>query len=258
MKLTGRRALITGGNSGIGQAIAGAFIAEGAAVVITGTNQSKLDAALEALGQSGASVAGLRSDVSDPDDCRAAVDEATAILGGIDILVNAAGVYTSRRFVDYSIEEYRHLMAVNVDGPFQMCRSVLPQMLDRGHGRIINIASSAGKWASRNQAIYNMSKHAVIGLTRCLAVEYAASGVTVNALCPGLVQTDMSDALEREQADALGVTPDEVHAAMLSRIAIGRYLQPQECAPLAVLLASDESAGMTGQSIMVDGGMVFV
>lgn len=258
MRLAGRRALVTGGNSGIGYAIASAFVAEGADVVITGTNEAKLEAALVGLEASGRHVGVLRSDVADPDQCRESVDEATRVLGGIDIVVNAAGIYISRRFGDYSTEEYRRLMAVNVDGPFHICQAALPQMVDRGHGRIINIASSAGKWASRNQAIYNMSKHAVIGLTRCLALEYAASGVTANALCPGLVQTDMSDALERDQAEVTATTPEQIRNAMISRIAIGRYLQPEECGPLAVLLASDESSGMTGQSIMVDGGMIFV
>lgn len=258
MKLEGRRALVTGGNGGIGLAIARAFIAEGAAVAIVGTNADKLATASAMLSAEGGSVTALRADLSDRDGCRAAVDEATVALGGIDICVNGAGVYISRRFEDYTPEEFRRVMAVNVDGPFHVSQAVLPQMVGRSYGRIINIASSAGKWASRNQAVYNMSKHAIVGMTRCLALEYAPSGITVNALCPGLVQTDMSETLEREQAAASGVAPEAVHATMLSRIAIGRYLSPDECGPLAVLLAADGSSAITGQSIMVDGGMVFV
>jgi NAD(P)-dependent dehydrogenase (short-subunit alcohol dehydrogenase family) len=258
MKLEGRRALITGGNGGIGLAIASAFVGEGADVTIVGTNDNKLSEASALLEQSGRRIVSVNADVSDAEQCRRAVETALGSLGGIDILVNGAGVYISRRFVDYSVDEYSRVMSVNVDGTFHMCQAVLGHMTDVGFGRIINIASSAGKWASRNQAVYNMSKHAVIGLTRCLALECAPSGITVNALCPGLVHTDMSDALEREQAEATGTSPSDVHAAMLSRIAIGRYLEPHECGPLAVLLASEESAAMTGQSIMVDGGMVFV
>lgn len=257
-QLAGRTAIITGGNGGIGFAIAEAFVAEGARVAIVGTNEAKLAGAAERLTAAGSAVLGIRADVADPSACRSTVAEASDVLGAIDICVNGAGVYQSKRFLDYTADEYRRLMSVNVDGVFNMCQSVLPGMIERGHGRIINIASSAGKWASRNQAIYNMSKHAVVGLTRCLALEFGASGVTVNALCPGLVQTDMSDMLEQQQAAASGSTPADVRASMLGRIAVGRYLSPSECAPMAVLMAADTSSGMTGQSIMVDGGMIFV
>ena len=258
MRLVGRTALITGGNGGIGLAIARAFAAEGASLVIAGTNPTKLSAAQEELTSLGVSVTAVRADVSSRDECRRLADEAVAVEGRIDVLVNGAGVYLSRRFGDYSAEEFARIMDVNTAGPFHLCQAVLPVMVEQGYGRVINIASSAGKWASRNQAVYNMSKHALIGMTRCLAMEYAAHGITVNALCPGLVRTDMSAALEAEQAAAGGVSPEQVHQAMLNRIAIGRYLEADECGPLAVLLASEESAGMTGQSIMVDGGMVFV
>jgi len=257
-RLDGRTALITGGNGGIGLAIARAYAAEGATLVIAGTNPEKLAAAADELGALGSTVATVRADVSDRDDCRRLVEDAIAVSGRIDVLVNGAGVYLSRRFGDYTPEEFTRIMDVNTAGPFHVCQAVLPHMVSAGYGRVINVASSAGKWASRNQAVYNMSKHALIGMTRCLALEYAAHGVTVNALCPGLVHTDMSAALETEQAAAGGVAPEQVHQTMLGRIAIGRYLEAGECAPLAVLLASEESAGMTGQSIMVDGGMVFV
>lgn len=257
-RLDGRTALITGGNGGIGLAIARAYAAEGATLVIAGTNPAKLASAAVELGELGVSVTTVHADVSERDECRRLTAEAVAVSGRIDVLVNGAGVYLSRRFGDYTPDEFSRIMDVNTAGPFHLCQAVLPHMVEAGYGRVINIASSAGKWASRNQAVYNMSKHALIGLTRCLALEFAAHGITVNALCPGLVHTDMSANLEAEQAVAGGVSPDQVHQAMLGRIAIGRYLEAGECAPLAVLLASEESAGMTGQSIMVDGGMIFV
>jgi NAD(P)-dependent dehydrogenase (short-subunit alcohol dehydrogenase family) len=258
MRLTGRTALITGGNGGIGLAIARAYAREGASLIIAGTNPAKLAAAQEELSAVGAPVTAIRADVSARDECRRLADEAVAVNGRIDVLVNGAGVYLSRRFGDYTAEEFTRIMDVNTAGPFHLCQAVLPVMVEQGYGRVINIASSAGKWASRNQAVYNMSKHALIGMTRCLAMEYAAHAITVNALCPGLVRTDMSAALESEQAAAGGVSPEQVHQTMVGRIAIGRYLEAEECGPLAVLLASEESAGMTGQSIMVDGGMIFV
>jgi NAD(P)-dependent dehydrogenase (short-subunit alcohol dehydrogenase family) len=132
-------------------------------------------------------------------------------------------------------------------------------MIAAGYGRVVNIASTAGKWSSRNQSAYNISKHAVVGLTRCVAVETAANGVTVNAICPGFVHTDMVEGVKRDFA-ALGVAdPDAALKAIIAtRVPMGRELETDEIAGLAVYLASRESSAMTGQSLLVDGGMVVV
>lgn len=259
-RLLGKSALVVGGNSGIGYAIASAFVGEGAEVTIAGSNSSKNDRALEALGASSptAPIRALQLDVSDRQACFDAVASTIDNSGRIDILVNGAGIYTSRRFEEYTHEEFSRILDVNLHGPFHTSQAVVPHMKANGWGRIINIGSSSGKWASRNQSAYNVSKHGLVGMTRCLAQELGGSGVTVNALCPGMVHTDMSDALEIEQAEVMGTTPDAVRAGLHARIAMGRYLQPDECGGLAVYLASEESSGMTGQSIMVDGGMIFV
>ena len=128
-------------------------------------------------------------------------------------------------------------------------------MLKNQKGRIVNVASTAGKWASLNQSAYNMSKHALVGMTRCLALETAKSGITVNAICPGFVETDLLN----EAAKQYGIELAELIEGMVKhRVAIERIIQPEEIANLAVYLASSESEGMTGQSIVLDGGMVYV
>lgn len=259
-RLVHKSAFVVGGNSGIGLAIAAAFVAEGARVTIAGTNATKNAAAVDQLDQLGSdeTVRAIQLDVTDRTACFEAVNQVVETSGSIDVLVNGAGIYASRQFEAFTHDQFSRILDVNLHGPFHLTQAVLPHMKSQQWGRIINIGSSAGKWASRNQSAYNVSKHGLIGMTRCVAVEVAGTGITVNALCPGMVETDMSDALEREQADASGTTPEAVKAGLHGRIAMGRYLQPDEMAGLAVYLASDESSGMTGQSIMVDGGMVFV
>ncbi|NDI23658.1 MAG: SDR family oxidoreductase [Betaproteobacteria bacterium] len=173
-------------------------------------------------------------------------------------MVNNAGIYRSGAFLDYEPEDFQALLDVNLFGTLHLMQAALPGMQRRSAGSIINIASTAGKWGSRHQSAYNVSKHAVVGLTRCVALETAASGVRVNAICPGFVQTDMVEDLKKGYAKVSGADVEAIVQATLSRIPIGRMLQPEEIAHLAVLLASDESKAMTGQSILVDGGMLLV
>ena len=130
-------------------------------------------------------------------------------------------------------------------------------MQPRGRGKVVNIASTAGKWGSMNQSAYNASKHAVVGLTRCAALEMGAHGINVNAICPGFVQTDMLEAF-RAHGDILGVPFEKVMEAGLARVPLKRFLQPREIADLAVYLGSAEADGMTGQTLLLDGGMLMV
>ena len=197
-------------------------------------------------------------DVSDRDACFDVVRQAVETFGKLDILVNCAATYTPRAFVDYTLEEFDRILQVNLYGVFHLTQAVLPHMVDRRYGKIVNIASTAGKWASKNQSAYNVAKHGVVGMTRCVALETAASGITVNAICPGLVETDLVTQFQEEHAELGGTTPEAVRAALMQRVAIGRFLDVSECAHLAVYLASAESDGMTGQSILLDGGMLFV
>jgi NAD(P)-dependent dehydrogenase (short-subunit alcohol dehydrogenase family) len=257
-RLNGRGALVTGGSRGIGFGIAEAFVKQGARVLIAGTNASTLSEACEKLRADGHTVEFLVTDVANRAACFDLVANAKASLGKLEILVNCAAIYTPRPFLDYSFEEFEAVQRVNVYGPFHLTQAVLPSMLAQRWGRVINIASTAGKWASRNQAAYNVAKHALVGMTRCVALETAGSGVTVNAICPGLVQTDLLDQFWQQHAAIGNTTPETVRAEVLKRQPIGRFLNVSEVGALAVYLAATEADGMTGQSLLLDGGMLFV
>jgi meso-butanediol dehydrogenase/(S,S)-butanediol dehydrogenase/diacetyl reductase len=257
-RLAGRRALITGATRGIGLGIAEGFAREGADLMLAATNADRLAQAKSALDPYGVRVETAVVDVADRDSCFELVRRATATLGGIEVLVNNAGVYLARPFLDYSAAEFHGIQQVNLYGVFHLMQAVLPQMIERGYGKIVNVASTAGKWASRNQAAYNVSKHGVVGLTRCVALEMGRHGITVNAICPGLVHTDLLEEYRQVHAELAGKTADAVEAEFRARVASGRFLDVAECAHLAVYLAAGESDGMTGQSLLLDGGMLFV
>ena len=255
-RMQGTVALITGASRGIGRAIAQAYAAEGASLCLAATDRAKLEAVEASLGLPAQRTMVLALDVTERDACFAAVEAVEQRFGRLDALVNNAGIYKSLAFLDYGAQDFQRLLDVNLFGVIHLMQAALPRMQARGYGRIVNIASTAGKWGSRNQSAYNVSKHAVVGLTRCVALEAAATGVTVNAICPGFVQTDMVENLKREYAAIGGADGDAVVRAALARVPMGRVLDPAEIAALAVYLGSRESAGMTGQSILVDGGML--
>ncbi|MCB0355342.1 MAG: SDR family oxidoreductase, partial [Bdellovibrionales bacterium] len=192
---------------GIGRAIAQAFAREGADLTIVATHAETLAAAAAELTGLGARVEPLVADVGDMAGLQGLVDRSVAAFGKLDILVNNAGIYIGKSFLEYTEADVDDTLAVNVKAPMFLMQAALRHMAQRQYGRIINIASTAGKWASRNQAVYNISKHAVVGLTRCAALEFAQQGITINALCPGMIQTDMAAGLEKMHAQATGVTP---------------------------------------------------
>jgi NAD(P)-dependent dehydrogenase (short-subunit alcohol dehydrogenase family) len=198
----------------------------------------------------------LGVNVTEREACFRAVDAVIARFGRVDALVNNAGIYRSKSFLDYSARDFQDMLDVNLFGVLHFMQACLPGMQERRYGRIINMASTAGKWGSRNQSAYNVSKHAVVGITRCVALEASPYAVTVNAICPGFIQTDMVEALKSQVAQTTGVSPEDMVKAALTRVPLGRVLNPSEIAGLAVYLGSAESSGMTGQSIHVDGGMV--
>ncbi|MBM35865.1 MAG: hypothetical protein CL460_01675 [Acidimicrobiaceae bacterium] len=248
-RLEGKRAVITGGGRGIGRAIALAYAREGALCVITSRKLEDLEATAEQ-----APPGALRPvvcDVSDDASVSAMADFVHEQFGGADIVVNNAGIHAAGRFLDIDPATYSRLFEVNVVGIVRVSHAFLEGMIERGRGSIVNIASTAGLFESPGQAPYNASKHGAVGLTRCMGLELAASGVTCNAICPGFVDTPMLEGF----AELVGAESDELRAQLAQRTPMGRILSPDEVANLAIYLGSDESSGMTGQTMAISNGM---
>jgi NAD(P)-dependent dehydrogenase (short-subunit alcohol dehydrogenase family) len=258
MLLADKFALITGSGRGIGRAIAEAFAREGAHVALLARTEREIEQVAAELRQTYRVKAIARAcDVSDVASVTRAFAQATETFGsGVDILVNNAGMAESAPLVQTDDELWQRHLAINLSGTFYCTRAALSAMLERGWGRIINIASIAGKTGAPYIAAYAASKHGVLGLTRSVALEVALKGVTVNAICPGYVDTDMTTrALERIEAKT-GRSATDALEAIKRMSPQQRLVTPAEVAVVALLLASDEGRGINGQAINVDGGTV--
>lgn len=238
-----RTALITGGGTGIGFAIAEAFLEAGASVAITGRRKDVLQAACSRLGPRSS---WYQSDVGDTEAQSQSVAEVEAKVGVIDILVNNAGTHLKKSLFEMTDDDFSAVLRTNLSGLFALSREVGRRMAGRGKGSILNIASMAAVYGIPRVAAYSASKSAVVGLTRALAVELGTSGVRVNALSPGFIYTEMS-------ARALDADPERKHR-VLSRTPLGRMGSPAEVAAAAVFLCSDAASFITGINLCVDGG----
>ncbi|MBT4493848.1 MAG: glucose 1-dehydrogenase [Gammaproteobacteria bacterium] len=253
-RLSGKTALITGASRGIGRCIAEAFAGEGADLILTATSLEGLTEVAENVQALGAKCDLIAADLGDESETDRLFQKAVKASGEVEILVNNAGIYQGKPFEQYTMVELDRLMKVNVYAVFRLTQLAVVHMKTLGRGKIINIGSTAGKWESANQAAYNTTKHAVVGMSKCVALETAAYGINVNTICPGMVETDMFQDFE-VHADAAGVSLDQLKEQVHARIPLGRFLQPGEIAPLAVYLGSAESDGMTGQTLTISGGM---
>jgi NAD(P)-dependent dehydrogenase (short-subunit alcohol dehydrogenase family) len=257
--LEGKVAIVTGGGRGIGRAIARKFAAEGAAVVVTARTESEIRQVAAEVQEAGGRAAAVPADVSREADCERIVKAARGAFGAIHILVNNAGIFGPVRPVEkIAPPDWDEVMAVNLRGPFLLSRLVLPGMYEQKSGAILNISSAAAKTAYPLNGAYAASKAALVGLTRTLAAEGALQGVRVNAICPGPVpETKMSQELTREFANYFRSDGSEILKQMLENILQGRPPTADEVASAALFLVSDRSSAITGQTLNVDGGMIF-
>ncbi len=256
MLLQGKNALVTGASKGIGRAIALAFAHEGAALVATARNATELESLKVEIADAG----GVCHTIVQSLDQAGAVDNVLDFvktrLGPLDILVNNAGIGSSQQPMlvsDYDDAFWNLMMHVNLTVPYLFMRKALPEMKERRYGRIINVASINGKVPSTYGCAYTASKHGLLGLTKTVAAENVAHGITANSICPGPVVSKLNDGRIAFDAKRAGVSFKEQERKMTG---LGRRLVPEEVAPLAVYLASDGSATMTGQSLNIDAGIV--
>jgi 3-oxoacyl-[acyl-carrier protein] reductase len=245
MDVKGRIAFITGGARGIGFEIAKAFAGAGADIVIGDIDQGSLESAVKELTSRGVKVEGFVHDVSSMTSCEEVIKKAAENFGRIDILVNNAGITRDTLLMRMSEEDFDRVITINLKGTFNCTKVVSRIMMRQRYGRIINIASVIGLIGNAGQANYASSKAGIIGLTKSAARELAARNVTVNAIAPGYIETEMTKAL-----------PEEVTSRMLQNIPLGRSGTPLDVAHAALFLASEFASYMTGQVLVVDGGMV--
>jgi 3-oxoacyl-[acyl-carrier protein] reductase len=243
-RLNNQVAIVTGASRGIGKATALALATEGAAIVVNYTSNSEAAAAVVAeITAAGGKAITIKADVSQSEEVEQLIDETQKNLGRIDILVNNAGITRDTLILRMKLEDWQAVINLNLTGVFLCCKAVSKIMLKQKGGRIINISSVAGQMGNPGQANYSAAKAGVIGLTKTLAKEFASRGVTVNAVAPGFIETDMTSDLKAEE--------------ILKFIPLGRYGKPEEIAGMIRFLAADDAANyITGQVFNVDGGMV--
>lgn len=249
-RLSGKVALITGGGTGIGRAIALAFAREGASVAVAGRRLEKLREVTREVEKGGGKGLAMECDVTRANDVQRAVRGATERFGRLNVLVNNAGALNVSTVEGISEEEWDRVMSVNVKGPFLMSRAVLPEFRKAGGGAIVNIGSVLGLVAMKDRAAYCASKGGVTLLTKAMALDHAHENIRVNCICPSIVETELVKGLFEASAEG-----QALRKARIGMIPLGRFGRPMDVAEMAVFLASEESSWLTGAAIPLDGGL---
>ncbi|WP_392565393.1 glucose 1-dehydrogenase [Utexia brackfieldae] len=242
--LENKIALVTGGGSGIGLAIAKAYTKEGAKVMISDIDTKRGLATVQQLLLMGGEAHFMKADIAQPDDVKALIKQTTKIYGRLDIACNNAGIGGELNLTgNYRIDQWRKVLSINLDGVFFCCKYELAQMIKNGGGTIINIASIHGMVAAPFSSAYTTAKHAVIGLTKNIAVEYAQNNIRCNAICPAYIETPLID------------TPSQnIRNSLIAKHPMRRLGKPEEVAEFCVFLSSDKASFMTGGAYLIDGG----
>jgi NAD(P)-dependent dehydrogenase (short-subunit alcohol dehydrogenase family) len=254
--LAGKRAVVTGAGRGIGRSIALALAQAGANVAVTARTPSEIEqlvAEIQALDRKSIAVT---CDVTNPEQVNNMATTLIEGLGGVDILVNNAGNAGSHKFLNHSDELWHRMLSINLTSVYYVTKAFVPALIDQRYGRIINIASIASRVGGSYIAAYTAAKHGVLGLTRALAVEFMPYNITVNAICPGYVNTPMTDASVSNIVSRTGMSESKAREALENTSPQKRLIEPEEVAAIAVFLAQDSNRGITGQAINIDGGGV--
>lgn len=254
--LDGKRVIVTGASRGIGRAIALACARAGARVAISARSTADLTAVGDEIAAQGGVAFPIACDVTEREQVAHLHAAVMQQMSGVDILINNAGAAASHKFIDHPDELWHTMLAVNLTSVYYVSKAFAPDMVRQRRGRIINIASIAAKTGARYVAAYTAAKHGVLGLTRALAAEFVTQGITVNAICPGYVDTPMTERTITNIVERTGATAAQARATLEQTNPQQRLITVEEIASLAVYLASDAAQGITGQAINVDGGAV--
>ncbi len=256
MEFKDKTIVVTGGSKGIGRGIALAFAEQGANVAVASRTKSDLDETAEAISAAGGQSMAVPCDISDVDQVEAFATRVHKSFGPVDVLVNNAGIAASHKFIDHPDEMWNKTLDINLTGPYLVSKAFVPKMIENGGGRIIMMASVASKQASHYMTAYVTSKHGLIGLARSMAVELNKHHITVNAICPGYVDTPMVQWTIDNIVERTGSTPEAARKILEGSTPQKRLFEVEEVVHLALMLAGETAKGITGQAINIDGGAV--